>query len=337
MISPTTLPTYLILLITLFSAACGDKKSTGGQESDMDPVLAQLNQLIEQNPKNDSLLYLRAEYFYNLDAFDEALSDLHAALQIDSMQPRSYHLLADVLLDYGRPNDSKRAIMVLENATEKFPNRIGSYLKLSEFYLIVRQHGDALKTLDKVLTRDPQNSEAFFMAGRVALDKGDTTNAVASLRQSLQFNADNPDGWIMLGRILTERKDPKALQCFDNALRSDSTLLEAREFKGAYYKRTGDFAKAFEVYKEIIYENPNYANAFFDMGMMYLEQDSLASAADHFSMAVKTDPLFVKAYYYRGLSREMMGQPAEAKKDYEQASRMAPGYKEPKEALERLK
>jgi tetratricopeptide (TPR) repeat protein len=337
MISPTTLPTFLMLLLTFSFAACGGKKGSVQQDKDVDPVLTQLNQQVEQSPKNDSLRYLRAEYFYSLDAFDEALNDLYAALQIDSMQPRNYHLLADVLLDYGRPNDSKRAILVLENAAEKFPNRLSTLLKLSEFYLIVRQHGDALKTLDKVLLRDPQNSEAYFMAGRVALDKEDTTNAIASLRQSLQFNADNPDGWIMLGRILTERKDPKALQCFDNALRSDSTLVEAQEFKGAYFKRMGDFEKAFEIYREIIHQNPNYANAFFDMGMMYLDQDSLKSAADHFTIAVKTDPLFVKAYYYRGLSLEMMGQVAEAKADYDQANRMAPGYKEPKEALERLK
>jgi len=301
-----------------------------------DPELAALNALIEKSPGNDSLLYRRAMAYYNLDAFDEALLDLNAAMKRDSMQPAYYHLLADVLLDYGRPNDSRRAIEILKLAAQRFPDRIPTLLKLSEFQLIVKKHGDALTTLDQILQRDPQNAEAFFMAGRVALDKGDTTSALASLQKSVKINSDNGDAWMFLGRIYSTRNNPTAVQCFDNALRLDSTDLEAREFKGAFYKRRGEFEKAFQIYRDIIVRNPDYPNAFFDMGMMYLEMDSLSKAYSSFDIATKTDPLFVMAYYWRGVTAEKQGNPAAALADYKQAFGMSPGYKEAKEAKERL-
>lgn len=324
------------LLFFIFFSCKNDSKPTRSNEPQTDPELAALNSLLEKNPDNDSLRFRRAVVFYKLEGYDEALKDITHAIQLDSMQPAYYHLMADVLLDYGRPNDSKRAINVLQIAASKFPDNIYTLLKLSEFQLIVKQHGDALTTLDKILRRDPQNAEAFYMAGRVALDKGDTTAAIASLQKSVKLDATNDDAWMFLGRIFTNRNSPLALQYFDNVLRLDSTNLEAREFKGVYFKRRGEFDKAFEIYRDIVSRNPDYSNAWFDMATIYLEQDSISKAYDHFDIAVKTDPLFVKAYYYRGLCSELQGNMEAALADYKQANGMSPDYKEAKEALERL-
>jgi len=342
-ISPNTmLRAFAIFLLSaalLFTGSCKNESTdqkTTDPAAHQDPELGRLNALLAQDPNNDSLLYLRAEAYYNLDGFDEAINDLAEAIKIDSLQPQYYHLLADVLLDYSRPNDSKRAIDVLLTAAYLFPGRVQTLLKLSEFQLIVRQHDDALATLDNILRQDPQNAEAFFMAGRIALDKGDTTRAITALQKSVQYDADNTDAWRFLGRIFSNRNNPLAIRYFDNALRVDSNDLQSREFKGAFYKQRGEFDQAFAVYRDIIVRNPDYSNAYFDMGMIYLELDSLQKAYDHFNLAIKTDPLFVMAYYYRGHAAELQGNIAAAKADYQQASGMAPNFAEPKAALERL-
>jgi len=329
----------LLTCCLLATFACkNDPKNTPPPSAagEQDPELVRLNQLLEKDPANDSLLFHRAEVYYTLEAYDEALKDLSAAIHTDSLQPQYYHLLADVLLDYARPNDSKRAIDVLLQAAYLFPDRIPTLLKLSEFQLIVKQHGDALATLDKVLKRSPDNPEAFFMAGRVALDMGDTTRAITSLKKSVQLDAENADAWRFLGRIYLNRNNPLTIQYLDNALRVDSTDLDAREYKAVYYKVNGDFDKAFEIYRDIVIRNPDYSNAYFDMAAIYLELDSLQQAYDHFNFAVKTDPLFVMAYYYRGHTSELMGNIDAAKTDYRQANKMSPNYPEPKAALERL-
>ncbi|MCS6929421.1 MAG: tetratricopeptide repeat protein [Saprospiraceae bacterium] len=301
-----------------------------------DPEIVRLSQLIEKEPQNDSLYYRRAKVYYHLDGFDEALADLQTAMRIDSMKPEYYHLLADVLIDYARPNDSKRAIDVLTLAAKRFPERIPTLLKLSEFQLIVRQYSDAMATLDRIFRIDPRHPEAFFMAGRVALDMGDTVKALASFKKAVQYEAEHADAWMFMGRIYLNQNNPLAIQCFDNVLRVDSSRLEAHEFKAVFYKVRGEYDKAFEIYRDLVRRNRDYSNAYFDMGMMYLDLDSLNKAYDHFTLAIKTDPLFVMAYYYRGLTSELMGNLEAARADYVQANKMSPNYPEPKEALARL-
>jgi tetratricopeptide (TPR) repeat protein len=329
---------FLPVLALAFWMACKNepKPAAGPAGGQQDPELLELSQALASRPNDDSLLYRRARVYYRLEGYDEALADLAQAMRLDSMQPAYYHLLADVLLDYGRPNDSRRAIDVLTLASERFPDRLPTLLKLSEFQLIVRQHGEALKTLDQILQRDPQNAEALFMSGRVALDKGDTTNAIAVLKKSVQLDAGNADAWLFLGRIYSNRNDAAAVQYFDNALRLDTANLEVMEYKAVHYKRRGEFDQAFALYRDIIRRSPDYSNAYFDMGMIYLELDSLNKAYDNFDIAVKTDPLFVKAYYYRGVAAENRGDLEAALADYIQANKMSPKFIEAKEARERL-
>lgn len=330
------------ILIVIFCAAAllackSDPKPAAPAQAGQDPELTALTRQLAIEPDNDSLLFRRAQVYHQLDGFDEALTDVGNALRLDSLQPAYYHLLADIYLDYARPNDSKRAIDVMNAAAQKFPDRARTLLKLSECYLIVQQHNDALATLNKLLERDPQSAEAFFMTGRVALDMRDTTRAINALEKSARFNAENVDAWLFLGRIFSNKNNPAAIRYFDNALRVDSTNLEAREFKAIFHKRRGEFGRAEQVYRDILQRNPDYSNAWFDLGMMALEQDSFAQAHNYFNVAIKTDPLFVNAYYYRGVTAELQDNYDGALADYQQANRMAPNFKEAKDALKRLK
>ena len=334
----TALFSLLAASLILIAACKNEQKPAAAvtPAEQQDPELASLNQQLTANPNNDSLLFQRARLYENLEGYDEALKDLAAAIRIDSLRPQYYHLLADVLIKYGRPNDSHRAIEVLQTAARLFPENIPTLLNLSKCQLIVRQHGDAMATLDKVFRRDPQNAPGYLMAGRVAIDMGDTTRAIVALKKSVQFDAENTNAWRFLGLLYAQRNDPQAVQYFDNALRVDSTDWEARLYKAEYYKKRGEFDQAFATYREIVVRNPDYSNAYFDMGMIYLEQDSLQKAYDQFNIAIKTDPLFAMAFYYRGHSSELMGNKEAALSDYRQAHNMLPSYPEPMEALKRL-
>ena len=94
-----TLRYYLfpLLLLCLWACKQDPKNDTSNVQTGQDPALAKLNALVAENPNNDSLLYLRANAYYKLDAYDEAIRDLSNAIKIDSMRPQYYHLLGDAL------------------------------------------------------------------------------------------------------------------------------------------------------------------------------------------------------------------------------------------------
>lgn len=327
---------FAFIFVAFFSCKNDQKVGEVAREKQEDPELQTLNTAIEKEPNNDSLFYLRARTYHHLKGYDEAIADATKAIQLDSLHPEYFKFLSDVLLEYARPNDSKRALEIMVKAAAKHPQHLPTLLELSKVQLIVQLHSEALSTIGKILEKDPQNAAAFYMTARVALDKKDTTRAVVSARKAVQYDAELSEAWMFLGRIYSERNNPLALQCFDNVIRLDSNAYQARELKGVFYKRRGDHEKAFSEYRALTAQNPDYANAYFDMGMMYLEMDSLRNAYDQFDIAIKNDALFVKAYYYRGLCSEEMGNKEAALNDYKQAYAMLPAFKDAKEAKERL-
>jgi tetratricopeptide (TPR) repeat protein len=326
----------LILCITLLAACKNDPKpeaaatATSGK---VDPEVFLYSEKIKANPNEDSLYYLRANAYYKSEGFDEAISDLQRAIGMDTTHPEYFHLLADCYLDYFK---SFPAIQTMEDARRRWPDRIPTLLKLSEFYLIVKKHGKAMEMVQEVLKRDPQNAEAFFMASVISKDKGEIPLAIKNMERSVAIDPENIDAWVILGNLLSSKNDQVSLKYYQNALRIDSTSMGAWDGIATFYHKSGKLKEAEETYKEMVVREPSRPDTYYDLGLLYLEQANLDKAMQHMQMTIDQDPLFFKAIYYRGHIFEQRGDLESARKDYDQASRMVTDYTEAKDALARV-
>ena len=153
----------------------------------------------------------------------------------------------------------------------------------------------------------------------------------------MEFNSDLVDGWIQLGQLYAAIGDPLAMRYFDNAIRVAPENIYALHSRADYLSDVGNLAEAVEMYRRISRIDPQYEEAYFNSGLIYMDLDSIEQARRQFDIAIKTSPTHIRAYYYRGLAQEMLGNTAAAKADYEQALRMAPNYEKAQEALDRIK
>ena len=327
---------FLLAFVAVFSFCKHEKKvpAPAAVQGNASPEILELTRQIAADPQNDSLLYLRGKAFYEEQSYDPAIQDVALALQIDSMRPPYFHLLADIFMDYYK---SREGLRIMETAANRFPDRIPTLLKLSEFQLILKKHSEALSTIDKIFRKDPQNAEAWFMTGQICKDMGQLDRAIASYKKCISFTPDNLDAYISLGQIFAFKKDKIALDYLNNAIRIDSNSMEARHAIADYYSEMGDLKKAVATYKDIINRDKSYQDAYLNLGLIYLDMDSLPQAKFHFDLALKADPLFIKAFYYRGVAEEKMGDKTAALQDYDMAARNAPGFKEAQDAVDRLK
>ena len=113
--------------------------------------------------------------------------------------------------------------------------------------------------------------------------------------------------------------------------------IYALHAKADYLSDMGELPEAIEMYRRISRVDPQYDEAYFNSGLIYLDMDSIEQARKQFDIAIETSPTHIMAYYYRGLTQEMLGNREAAMADYEQALRMAPNYEKAQEGLERLK
>jgi len=317
-----------ILAVVLIQCKAGNGEGPGDQGP---PELLGLNEDILTHPFEDSLYFIRGAYYYQNENYEEAVRDLEYAVSLDSLQPAYHHLLADAYLDGNR---SYEALQTLKKAAALFPQRIPTLLKLSEFQFLLKQYEASLASCQQIRQLDPTNAEAWFMAGLNYRDLADTAQAISSLQRATTLDDRHTDAWIVLGQLWQNRDDELALNAFENALHTDSTNLQALHSLATYWQDLGRFERALELYLHIIRLDPGYTGAFIQSGLIYFQQDSFSKAFEYFDIACKQEPTLAAGYYYRGTSREALGDPEGAKSDYRQALRLDPDYPEATKALD---
>lgn len=331
---------FLLLLAFLPFFSCGsgvaeqeDTQSVPGVAPHQDQAIAAVTELLEQDSRNASLWVQRARLFYEKGGYDEAIMDMASAMKIDSVTAEYHHLLADIYMDYFK---SRLALATMQRAAALHPERIPTLLKLCEIQLILKMNQESMETIDKVLRIDPQNADAYFMFGLNFKELGDTARAVGSFQKAVEFEPHLTDAWINLAQLRAARKEPNAIRFFDAAILSDTTSAQAWMSKADYQWEQGDLRGAITTYQSLIGIEPENANAYYNIGLVYMDLDSFKQARDHFNITVNHNPLYYKAFYYRGLAAEMLGDLKTARADYEHTVKMAPNFDKAREALAAL-
>ncbi len=328
-----------LVLITLCFTACSDDnkdkaKILSNEEYYLaDSAIARLTQALESRPGDANLWYERAKAFHRLNAYDEAIGDMSAAMNIDTANV-TYHLfLSDVYIEYFK---SRLALNTLLRASVLFPDNVDVLLKLSELQLTLKLYSESMATLDQLLRNDPQNAQAYYLMGNNFKEQKDTALAVGAYQKAVNFDPDQRDAWIHLATLRGARKEKNVERYFDAAILADKSGYVAKMAKAEYWWGEGRVEEAKVLYREIIESNPESEDNHFNLGLILMEQDSLTLAKSCFNKTLNIKPSFYKALYYRGLIYEKQGMKDSARADYQQSLEIMPTFEKPKAALETL-
>ena len=280
--------------------------------------------------KTDSLYYKRAIIHYDEGNIDSVYADLNRAIFLNKNKKEYYFFLADTYLENAQSKESKA---VMEKAMAIFPDDIATQLKNVRLNLILKEFPIGL---NKIFLQDPQNAEAFYLAGHTSYETGDTASAINAYQKAVDINPEFKEAWIQLGDVMSERKNKLSIRYYDNALRLDSNDVETMHNKAYAYQMLNQENEAFELYKKICTRFSDYEPAFYNIGIIYANKDSIAKAIEHFTISIGMSPMEASSYYQRGLCYEKQKKRVEAKADFSKATALEPEWKEAKEALQRI-
>ncbi|NND31232.1 MAG: tetratricopeptide repeat protein [Saprospiraceae bacterium] len=326
-------PALLILsIISCLSDGISEDESKTLVRSSV-PEIQQITYLIEKDPNDAILWQQRGILHYELQKYQEAIGDLKKSLTLDSSKLDVWHLLADSYLD---DLQSRKALETMEYASSLFPDSIRSLLKLSEFQLILRQYNSALQSLSRIQSLDHDNADAFFMKGMVLKEVGDTLTSITQFQEATKMNPRMADAWINLGQLFEARNDPDAIRYYDAGLAVDRYNTHLLHAKAQFLGREGDVEAAKTLYGELINIDPLSAESYYDLGLLFLDQDSTVQAQQHFDLSLKINPMLARAYFYRGWTHEILEETEAARLDYQQALRLNKDDVDAEAGLERL-
>lgn len=299
-----------------------------------DPNLKGITEQINQSPKDAALYFQRGKALRKMRLDTLAIKDYKKAVALDSNRAEYYSEIGDMLFE---DKDIDGSIEWIQKAIAIDPKDLKAHLKIAKLFLYIKQYPKTFTEIDLVLRKDVYNPEAYFLKGMTYKDMKDTAKAMSSFQTAVQVAPDYRDAIIQLGLLYSAKRDTIALKYFDNAFKIDSTDVFPLFAKGVYYQDGKDYVNAKELYKECILRKRHYVDAYFNMGYILLQEDSVEKAYRQYNIVTKIDPRNPTGYYNRGLCSELMDSIKNAVDDYQLALSLDTSYKSPKEALNRLK
>lgn len=323
----------LFLCLTLFLFNCKSKKNKN--KAIPTDEIGKLSLKIEEDPKNAVLYAQRAKLYIDGQKIDSALKDISKAIAIDSNKSMFYVTLSDVYFAMGRISLCSKT---LEQALMKDKKNIDAILKIAEINLYLKEYKISLENIEKALAIENLNPKAYFMKGMALKEYGDTFKAVEAFKKTIEQDANYYHSFIQLGILYAKKHDKLAIAYYNNAININPKSTEAFYGLAMYYQESGDLKNAIRNYEKIIEVDPNYKNAYYNLGYINLVfLKDYQKAVKCFTEAIANDSKYVEAYYNRGYSYELLKDFKNARIDYQNALKLKPDYTKPLEGLRRVK
>ncbi len=124
----------------------------------------------------------------------------------------------------------------------------------------------------------------------------------------------------------------RAVEDFDQALRSDPGYAIAYNNRGVAFVNLGEYRRAIQDYDEVLRLDPGDAFAYNNRGVAYEGLGEYRRAIQDYDQALRSDPGYANAYYNRGVAYKglawdlyLEGRNAEALADVDRALADRPG------------
>ena len=163
--------------------------------------------------------------------------------------------------------------------------------------------------------------------GMMAIDAGDSAEALAQLSAALQLRPNDPDVYVNLGNALLQaNRVPEARQAFEQALRLKPDSAEAHCNLGNAYAQTNQVPAAIQCYEAALRLNPKFVVASMNLGSALFRSGRVAEAIPRYENAVRWRPNYAEAHSNLGSALLQVGRVHDAIGHYEAALRIKPAY-----------
>lgn len=303
-------------------------------ERELRTPLDSISKYLSDNPDDAEAHAVRANMYLDKRNLQFGLADANEALRLDSNNATAYLAMGKLFYTQNKTRDARTAWTTCMKLDKQ---NVECRMRLAELYIAVRDFEQALKLLNEVTKIDNTKATAFLMKGVISRDfKQDTALALNYFQKAIDLDQDYLDALDLMAVTLSNIGDTTAQFYFDRILAINPNRADVYYKMGVLYMNAGLANKALSAYTKAVQLNPSDAQSYYNLGFMHLEFKEYAKARDYFDQAIKSKSRNYQAYYARGYSFEMLGNTDQAKADYRKSLEILNIYKPAAEGLARL-
>ena len=257
---------------------------------------------------------------------DEALRDLDGFIDVYNARRRSLtsaELMAvgTAVRYLGVTNHQlfKDARKAYDEAIARDSTNQEAQLRVIELFLEKYNSADAKQDMTALMAKNPRHPRGLLASARIAYFDG--SGATADIvRRSLEVNPNSPAARAFLGSIYFDSEDyAAAAREAEQALATDSTLMEALSVLAAARYLQGDRAGFDAVKRRAVAQNPKAADFFTDLAQSAARNRLYAEAVGFAREAVAADTTSWRAYGVLGMNQLRTGAMEDGRKNLDRA------------------
>jgi tetratricopeptide (TPR) repeat protein len=190
-------------------------------------------------------------------------------------------------LDYVLLDDYVDAMKWLQKAVSMEPRNTDAWYSLGRAYYTVARLDEAQKAFQNVLNLDPVNGKAENNLGLIYESSGAPTAAIEAYEKAIAWQKDSllpsEQPYVNLGNILMEQGRMKeALAPLEKAVTLAPDNAYCRLTLGVYYHKSGRLEDGRRELERATQLDPNNAAAHFQLGRLYKDMHVLDRAQAEF-------------------------------------------------------
>lgn len=291
--------------------------------------------------------------------FDQAVSALRKALQLDPQLPRAGTLLALSLSELGRYEEALPGLEAgFHQPLDRAVQRICG-LQLERAYNSMQRDGDAVKTAVELQNLFPNDPEILYRTGKVYGNsasltmrklaqsapgsvwlhlaeaetneiQGNYDSAVIEYRQVLSADRHRPGIHYLLGRTLLARSrltsnsadEATALKEFEQELQLDPSNASSAYEIGEIHRIAGDFTDAQKYFELALKYYPAFEEANLGLASTLISVQKPKLALPYVQQAIALNAGNEVSWYRLSQAYRLLGNAEEQKKAYAQFQRL---------------
>ncbi|MBI3552962.1 MAG: tetratricopeptide repeat protein [Elusimicrobia bacterium] len=224
---------------------------------------------------------------------------------------------------YGRLNDYRRALSLLEPLLERRPQDAGPWIERAQFAAGLKDRGLALESLAKAAGSNPDDGQRRRIAALYG-QLGEYRLALSLLEPSLARGPQDAGLWIERSELAAELKDRgMALESLAKAEGLNPGLEQSR-LLALDFQKLGEYSRALAILGRLTREHPALAPLYSDKGLCNYLNGSSDAAIEDLKAAIKLGPGLYPAYLTLGAIYTAQRRPDEAVRLYDRALSMKP-------------
>ncbi len=196
------------------------------------------------------------------------------------------------------------------------------YFQRGDYDLVKKYIQEAYKT-------GYRDKRLYFLSGIMALQVQNTEQAKAAFQEAIKLDPEYSDAHNNLGTIyLNEGQLDKAEYEFHCALQNPLYMTPelAMNNLGKLMEVKGDKVEAERYYQRAVKVKPDFAPAYYNLGVLYVAACDYSRAAGVLGKAVNINSRYLDAWWLYGLALEKEGKPAAARRAYQQVVKLDAGH-----------